>query len=49
MQAVVVHTCHGHRYLCPGQEKNPGDDGVRGWVQGSTSSPTGIGSRWRVV
>ena len=37
--------------LCPGQEKK--GLGVRGgglhWrVQGSTSSPTGIGSRWKV-
>ena len=23
-QAVVAHACHGHRFLCPGQEKKRG-------------------------
>ena len=56
-QAVVAHACHGHMYrLSPvplsGTGKKRGGDGVSGdylhWqVQGSTSSPTGIGSRQR--
>ena len=51
----VTGTCTGlHLFLCPVQEKNGGGSKGGGggrlhWrVQGSTSSPTGIGSRWRV-
>ena len=57
-QTVIAHACHGYRYWpsrgsLSGTGKKKGE-GVRGdclhwWVQGSTSSPTGIGSRQRVV
>ena len=57
-QTVVAHACHGYRYWpsrvsLSGTGKKKGE-GVRGdrlhwWVQGSTSSPTGICSRRRVV
>ena len=57
-QTVVAHACHGHRdqpSLVPlsGTGKKGGGGGSKGGppallVQGSTSSPTGIGSRWKV-
>ena len=59
-QTVVAHACHGYRYWpsrvsLSGTGKKKGE-GVRGdclhwWVQGSTSSPTGISSRvvWGVM
>ena len=51
-QTVVAHACHGYRYWpsrvsVSGRGGKKGGEGVRGdrlhwWVQGSTSSPTGI-------
>ena len=58
MQAAVALACHGNRYWPSpvplsgtGEKKSGGGGGGRLYwrVQGSTSSPTGIGSRRRVV
>ena len=57
-QAVVAHACHGHMCLpLPVPLSGTGKKEVEGvrkdrlhWrVQGNTSSPTGIGTRRRVV
>ena len=55
---LLLDACYGHRYQLSlvslsgtGEKKGKGvrGDRLHWWVQGSTSSPTGIGSRRRLV